>query len=189
MKVLVIDHRDSFVFNLVEDIERIGARCEVVRSDTPLEIVRERPADLILLSPGPGAPADAGVMLPLLRSQIETPILGVCLGLQAMIVASGGQVGRAPGPVHGRASDIRHRGDPIFTDVPEVFPAARYHSLVATRCPPVIDVIASCRDDGVELPMAIRHNELPWVGLQFHPESILSPDGPIILRNILRSLS
>jgi len=192
-RVLVVDHRDSFVFNLVEDLRRLGAEVEVVRSDASLADVRARlertRADLVLLSPGPGTPEDSGVMLPLLAAAPEVAFLGICLGLQAMVVAAGGVVGRAPELVHGRATRVAHDGDPLFDGVASPFPAGRYHSLCALRVPPELRVVA--RTDGgpgAAIPMAVRHATLPRIGLQFHPESILSPSGPAILRNALELL-
>ena len=193
-RVLVVDHRDSFVFNLVDDLARLGLDPVVVRSDIALDdltstIARTTPS-LVVLSPGPGAPTEAGVMIPFLRSTPHVPVLGVCLGMQAMACALRGTVGRAPRPVHGEADRIVHDGDIVFDDIPNGFRAARYHSLVITAVPDELHVIATIPDgDSRSLPMAVRHRTLPWIGLQFHPESILTPDGPRLLRNILRTTS
>lgn len=193
-RVLVIDNRDSFVFNLVEDLARLGAACTVIRSDLPPEVLARRCADdrpdLVLLSPGPGRPEEAGAMVPWLSTRPDVPVVGVCLGLQAMVVALGGKVGRAPEPVHGRATRVVHEGDEAFHGVSTPFRAGRYHSLVALRLPPELMATAwSLEGAGAEaLVMAVRHRTLPWTALQFHPESVLSPEGPRILSNLLRSL-
>jgi len=190
-RVLVVDHRDSFVFNIVEDLARLGADCVVVRGDLqPEELAarcqRDRP-DLVLLSPGPGHPEDHAAMVPWLRTRPEIPVLGICLGLQGMVIASGGHVGRAPEAVHGRATRVVHEDDPAFAGVASPFRAGRYHSLVGTRLPAQLLATAWTLDGANDAPlvMAVRHRTLPWVALQFHPESVLSPDGPKILRNIL----
>ena len=138
-RVLVVDNRDSFVFNLVDDLARLGARPEVVRSQmeaTDLDsCVAASGAELLVFSPGPGHPAEAGVMIPFLQAKGPLPVLGVCLGMQAMVCALGGTVERAPRPVHGRSSRIRHWGDPVFEGVEDGFDAGRYHSLVAAGTP------------------------------------------------------
>ncbi len=187
-KILVIDHRDSFVFTLVDHFARCGAEVRTLRSDLPLadllrQIQRDGP-DLVLLSPGPGRPEDAGVMLPFLRSRPTVPVLGVCLGHQAMAVAAGGAVATATDPVHGRSCAVQHHGDPVFDSMPRRFIAARYHSLAVTEVPAEFEVIA----ETVAAPhvvMAMRHRQLPQLGLQFHPESVLTPFGARILENIL----
>ncbi|MAB88810.1 MAG: anthranilate/aminodeoxychorismate synthase component II [Planctomycetes bacterium] len=193
-RILVVDNRDSFVFNLVEDLARLGADCTVVRGDMPPERLAGRCAedrpDLVLLSPGPGRPESAGAMVPWLSGRPDVPVVGVCLGLQAMVVALGGKVGRAPEPVHGRATRVVHEGDGAFEGLSSPFRAGRYHSLVALRLPPELVATAWSLEGAAAEPlvMAVRHRTLPWVALQFHPESILSPEGPRILSNLLRSL-
>ena len=189
-RVLVIDHRDSFVFNIVETFEGDGASVEVVRSsisvdDLDGEIASYQP-DLVVLSPGPGAPQEAGVMPEFLERHPELPAFGICLGLQVMVHATGGRVGRLEEPMHGRSSVVEHSGDPVFHAVPPRFSAGRYHSLHALRVGEDMRVIA--RTTGSEegsVVMAARHRTRPWVGVQFHPESILTPDGPRLLRNVL----
>lgn len=194
MKVLVVDNRDSFVFNLTEDLARLGAECLVVRGGISLEQMHERMEmerpDMVLLSPGPGHPADGGVMMPFLQENPEVPVLGICLGMQAMVCALGGQVGRAPQPAHARISRISHSGDSIFDGVGKSFPAGRYHSLVALEVPAELDAIAWTEDStgGEPLVMAVRHSHLPWWGFQFHPESILSPRGTVILANVMNTV-
>jgi len=182
-RVLVVDNRDSFVFNLVDDLARRGASLSVVRGDAPLDAVlaRAHDADLVVLSPGPGHPADT--MLPEFLRLVSRPVFGVCLGMQAMSLAFGGQVIRAVVPVHGKASGVRHSGDPLFEGVPSPFPAARYHSLTVEALPP--ELVVTARTDG-GVAMALRHRDRPIFGVQFHPESVLTPHGSRILRNALR---
>jgi anthranilate synthase component 2 len=184
--ILVVDHYDSFTYNLVQLVESLGERTEVVKSDAePAEALVERHPSAVVLSPGPGRPEDAGCftrLLELLPS--ETPLLGVCLGHQALGLAAGGVVERAT-PVHGKASLVYHEGRGILAGVPNPFEAGRYHSLVVRRdhLPSELELTA-WSDDG--LVMAAQHRELPRFGVQFHPESILTPDGPRIVRNFLQ---
>ena len=189
-RVLVLDNRDSFVFNLVDEFRRHDAEVSTVRSNMSLAdwqrcLARFAP-DLVVLSPGPGRPEEAGMMVPWLRTGPDLPILGVCLGHQALAVASGGRVERAPRPVHGRKSLISVKEDAIFRGSPLPLVAARYHSLVVTDVPEQMQVVATTMDEGQELVMAIRHRRLCQIGLQFHPESILTPGGGIIVREFLR---
>jgi anthranilate synthase component 2 len=184
--ILVVDHYDSFTFNLVQLIESLGYETEVVKSDerSADALVAMRPEGVIL-SPGPGRPEDAGCFPDLLRSlPEETPLLGVCLGHQALGVAAGGRVERTD-PVHGKASLVHHTGVGILEGVEEPFEAARYHSLVvlADDLPAELELTA-WTDDG--LVMAVRHRRLPRFGVQFHPESILTPEGPKIVENFLK---
>ena len=183
--ILVVDHYDSFTYNLVQLIESLGAETQVVKSDAErAEALIERGPDAVVLSPGPGRPEDAGCFTELLRLlPDETPVLGVCLGHQAMGLVAGGRVERAT-PVHGKASLVHHHGQGILAGVPDPFEAGRYHSLVVTRegLPEELELTAWSEDD---LVMATQHRELPRFGVQFHPESILTPDGPSIVRNFL----
>lgn len=189
-RVLVLDNRDSFVFNLVDEFRRHHAEVSTVRSNMSLEdwqrCLAQFSPDLVVLSPGPGRPEDAGMMVPWLRTGPDLPILGVCLGHQALAVAAGGRVERAPRPVHGRKSLISVKEDAIFRGLPLPLVAARYHSLVVTDVPEQMQVVATTRDEGQELVMAIRHRRLCQIGLQFHPESILTPGGGMIVREFLR---
>jgi anthranilate synthase component 2 len=183
--ILVVDHYDSFTFNLVQLIESLGHRTQVVKSDeaTAEELVDRGPA-AVVLSPGPGHPADAGCFAELLRTlPAETPVLGVCLGHQAMGIVAGGTVDRAV-PVHGKASLVYHDGRGILEGVGSPFEAGRYHSLVVVRedLPAELELTA-WTDDG--LVMGTQHRELPRYGVQFHPESILTPEGPAIVENFL----
>lgn len=186
-RVLVLDHRDSFVFILVDHFARLGAEVRTLRTcvgvDQLQNEIGEFDPDLLLLSPGPGHPSSAGVMVPFLRSRPERPVLGVCLGHQAMAIAFEGTVGQIQ-PVHGRGDQVSHSGDRVFDGIPTSFRAARYHSLAVTEVPPCFDVIAH----GANRPglvMAMRHRELPYVGLQFHPESVLTPFGTRLVANVL----
>jgi anthranilate synthase component 2 len=182
--VLVIDNYDSFTFNLVQLLYTLGAEVRVVRNDAiDLDGIARAGASHLLISPGPCSPTEAGVSVPAIL-HATVPVLGVCLGHQALAAAFGGRVVRAPEPVHGRAAAIVHDGTGLFTGLPPRFAAARYHSLLVERAtlPPVLQVSA-CTDDG--LIMALRHRERPLAGVQFHPESVLSPEGPGIVRNFL----
>lgn len=186
MKVLIIDCYDSFTFNLYQQVGKLGAEIVVLPCDTPLDVVRDTPCDRIILSPGPGTPRDSGVCLDVLETMSRTiPTLGVCLGHQAICTAYGGEVIRAPHLMHGKTSAIRHDGTHIFAGVPSPFTATRYHSLIARResLPDEIEVTATSTDDGYI--MGVRHRKYPIAGVQFHPESILSPEGDRIIRNFL----
>jgi anthranilate synthase component 2 len=184
--ILVVDHYDSFVYNLVQIVQAFEWKTTVIRSD---ELSAAGAAALapdgVILSPGPGRPESAGCMVELVRAlPADTPVLGVCLGHQALAVALGATVERAPQPVHGKASPVRHTGRPLFAGVPTSFSAGRYHSLVVRRegLPPELSVTAESEDG---LVMALEHRERPRFGVQFHPESILTPDGPRIIENFL----
>lgn len=183
--ILVVDHRDSFTYNLVQLIERLGHPTEVVATDAePAEALAARRPDAVVLSPGPGSPAGAAVFLDLLAAlPADTPVLGVCLGHQALGVAAGAPVVRGE-PVHGHASPVFHDGRGIFEGIPVPFDAARYHSLRVRRedLPPEIEVTAWTEDDVV---MGLARRDRPWFGVQFHPESILTPEGPRIVGNFL----
>jgi anthranilate synthase component 2 len=185
--ILVVDHYDSFVYNLVQLVESLGRRTEVVRSDSePAEAMAAREPEAVILSPGPGRPESAGCMVQLtVALDPRTPVLGVCLGHQAIGAAFGGRVDRGPAPVHGKTSRIHHTSEGIFEGVPDPFEGGRYHSLVVERdgLPDDLDVIAWTDDD---LVMGIRHRDLPRFGVQFHPESILTPEGPRIVENFLK---
>ncbi len=183
--ILVVDHYDSFTYNLVQLVESLGHATEVVKSDAEsAESLLARNPAAVILSPGPGRPEGAGVFTDLLHLlQADVPVLGVCLGHQAMGLVAGGRVERAT-PVHGKASLVFHQGAGILAGLPNPFEAARYHSLVVLRegLPPELELTA-WSDDG--LVMATQHRALPRFGVQFHPESILTPDGPKIVRNFL----
>ena len=183
--MLLIDNYDSFTYNLAHLFGELGADVVVRRNDEidEEEADRASPSHL-LVSPGPGRPADAGATLAIVRRLTVrgVPTLGVCLGHQAIVEAFGGEIGAARTLVHGKASTIRHDGRGIFSGLPEEFPAGRYHSLAAARVPDSLEVAATCEEGEI---MAVRHRKLPVHGVQFHPESILTPDGPALARNFL----
>ena len=184
--IFVLDNYDSFTYNLVQFLGELGAELTVRRNDqiTVEEIASLRP-DAIVLSPGPGRPEDAGILLATIRHFAgEVPILGVCLGHQAIGEVFGGKVVAAPSLVHGKTTDVLHDGKTIFRGLPRPFPAGRYHSLVVdTHTVPAQLEVSATTADGVL--MGLRHKHLPVEGVQFHPESILTPVGPQLLKNFL----
>ena len=185
--VFVLDNYDSFTYNLVQYLGELGAEVTVKRNDevTVDDIVALHP-DRIVLSPGPGRPEDAGVMMDVIRRMGEkTPIFGVCLGHQAIGAVYGGSVVRAAEPMHGKTSTIEHNGRGVFTGLTGPFDASRYHSLVVAdkELPDELEVTARTKTDGVI--MGLRHRTFPVHGVQFHPESILTSEGRRILRNFL----
>jgi anthranilate synthase component 2 len=186
MNVLLIDNYDSFTYNLYQYLCELGAKVTVVRNDViTVDEIRELAPDFIVISPGPGVPRDAGISIDVVRALGETtPILGVCLGHQAIAEAYGGVVTRAPELMHGKASAIHHDGRGVFQGLPSPFSAIRYHSLCAApeAVPDVLEVTAHT-DSGVI--MAVRHRKHPVYGVQFHPESILTEHGKELLRNFL----
>ena len=183
--ILLIDNYDSFTYNLYQYLCELGAEVDVVRNDvaSPDALLARRPAGIVL-SPGPGRPEDAGVLVPLLERRPAVPVLGVCLGHQALGVAFGATVERAPRLLHGKTSQVRHTGVGIFAGLPDPFEATRYHSLavLADTLPPEIECVAWSDDDVL---MGMRHRELPYWGVQFHPESVLTVAGPQLVRNFL----
>ena len=190
--LLMIDNYDSFTFNLVQYFGELGEEVTVIRNDAKsvAEIAAMRP-DRIVISPGPCTPNEAGVSLQVLHELAGTvPILGVCLGHQAIGQAYGGQVVRAKTIMHGKTSPIRHRGEGVFAGVPDGFEATRYHSLVVRRetLPDTLEITAWTEDaeGGIDEIMGLRHRSLPVEGVQFHPESILTQHGHDLLRNFLQ---
>ena len=184
MKLLLIDNYDSFTWNVVHLFEELGAEVAVYRNDeiTPGEADALAP-DRLVISPGPGRPEDAGLSVELIKHLgPRVPTLGVCLGHQAIIEAYGGEVGQAQALLHGKASRVRHDGEGIFAGLPEEIEAGRYHSLAAVRVPDELVVTARTEDGEV---MGVRHREHSIHGVQFHPESVLTPDGIRIARNFL----
>jgi anthranilate synthase/aminodeoxychorismate synthase-like glutamine amidotransferase len=190
VRVLVVDNYDSFVYNLVQELGELGAEPVVHRNDEigVGDIRRARP-DAVLLSPGPGRPAEAGITLAVVRELAGTvPILGVCLGHQAVGEGFGGRVVQAPALMHGKTSEVRHCGTGIFAGLPEPLVATRYHSLVVTPAsvPAELEVTATTEDGVV---MGLRHRTLAVEGVQFHPESILTGAGPALLANFLEGVA
>ncbi len=192
MNVLIIDNYDSFVYNLYQRLGELGASPRVVRNDAvTLKEVRQMAPDALVLSPGPGHPANArdfGVCADVLRQMSpHTPTLGVCLGHQGIGSVFGGRVGRAARLLHGKTSAVRHDGRTIFQGLPNPFTAGRYHSLAVERdaLPEDLEVSATAEDGEI---MAVRHRRFPIEGVQFHPESILTPEGPALLANFLREV-
>jgi anthranilate synthase/aminodeoxychorismate synthase-like glutamine amidotransferase len=181
--VAVIDNYDSFTYNLVQYLAELGARPTVFRNDA-VGTAELRGYEALVISPGPGEPADAGISVDAIRTLAgELPVLGVCLGHQAIGEAFGGRVVRNP-PVHGKTSRIRHDGGPPFEGLPDPFDATRYHSLVVDGASLPDELEASAwTEDGVV--MGLRHRAHPVFGVQFHPESILTPEGHRLLRNFL----
>jgi anthranilate synthase/aminodeoxychorismate synthase-like glutamine amidotransferase len=187
--LLVIDNYDSFTYNLVQYLGELGADMKVIRNDevTAEAIENELRPEKILISPGPGTPDGAGVSLEILKRLADKiPILGVCLGHQAIGQHFGGKVVRAPEPVHGKPVEVRHDGKTIFEGIEGEFSAGRYHSLVVEResLPECLEISAESPDG---LIMAMRHRSLPIEGVQFHPESILTEHGKVMLKNFLQS--
>jgi len=185
--ILVIDNYDSFVYNLVQYLGELGVPLRVARNDRiTVEQVAEFAPQAILISPGPGRPADAGVSIPIIRELGATvPILGVCLGHQAIGEAFGGRIVRAPETMHGKTSWIHHEERSIFAGLPRPFEATRYHSLIIDRpsCPAELEITAWTEEG---LIMAVQHRARPLTGVQFHPESILTSCGRMLLANFLR---
>lgn len=187
MKILMIDNYDSFTYNLVQYLMELGADLMVMRNDqvTAEEIVESIKPDALVISPGPGRPEKAGNCLDIVRCcHREFPILGVCLGHQAIGQAFGGRITYAPTLMHGKVSKINHNGHKLFFDVPKSFAATRYHSLIVNRetLPDTFNILAETDDD---LIMAMKYKRFPTYGIQFHPESIMTPEGKKILANFL----
>jgi anthranilate synthase/aminodeoxychorismate synthase-like glutamine amidotransferase len=186
-EVLLVDNYDSFTYNLMEELSCLGCRVRVYRNDTSADVLAaelDRMHDpLLVLSPGPGTPEEAGCCVELIRRvQGRHALLGVCLGHQALTVAMGGTVGPAPRPLHGERSRMRCHPHPIFAGLPNPMWVGRYHSLVALALPPQLNVLADA--DGVV--MAVAHERHALAGLQFHPESILTTHGRRLLLNVVR---
>jgi anthranilate synthase/aminodeoxychorismate synthase-like glutamine amidotransferase len=186
LSVLLVDNYDSFTYNLYQYLGELGAEVRVVRNDElTAEAAISLAPDRIVISPGPGTPDQAGITLDLIRRAAGViPVLGVCLGHQALGQAFGGDVRRAPKLMHGKTSEIHHEGRGVFAGLPDPFTATRYHSLVVERgsVPESLEITA-WTDDGIV--MGLRHREYPLEGVQFHPESILTTVGKDLLRNFL----
>jgi anthranilate synthase component II len=188
--ILVIDNYDSFTYNLVQYLAELGAEVQVHRNDQiTLEQVRQLAPQAVVISPGPGRPEDAGISNQIIAELGTTvPLLGVCLGHQCIGQVFGGNIVGAPELMHGKTSMIHHRGEGVFTELPQPFEATRYHSLVIAKesCPEVLEVTAWSEDGTI---MGVRHRQYPQIqGVQFHPESILTKSGKDLLWNFLKSL-
>ena len=185
-RVLVIDNYDSFVYNLVQELGELGADPVVFRNDAiDVAGIRAEAPDAVLISPGPGRPESAGISMTVITELAgEVPILGVCLGHQAIGQVYGGEVVSAPSLMHGKTSAVHHDGAGVFAGLPDPFTATRYHSLVVepSSVPDVLEVTARTSDGVI---MGLRHRSLAIEGVQFHPESLLTPEGPSLLANFL----
>ena len=184
--ILMIDNYDSFTYNLVQELSEVGdVAVEVVRNDasTVSELLALQP-EAIVISPGPGVPEDAGVTMELITAAVDSPLLGICLGHQALAAVHGGTVIRAPEPVHGKTSLVNHNGEGLFDGLPEPLEATRYHSLIVDRdsLPKTLSVTAWTADGTI---MGLKHRDRPHFGVQFHPESYLCREGRKLLARFL----
>ncbi len=181
---LIIDNFDSFTYNLVQYIQELGEEIEVYKNDSPIGAIEFRRYTGIVLSPGPSRPEKSGISLDILRDHGSIPVLGVCLGMQAMIFALGGQIVSARRIMHGKADEVRHYGGRLFEGVPERFSAIRYHSLAASQesLPACLEVAARASDGEI---MSVRHRARFMWGIQFHPESYMTEHGMRIIRNFI----
>jgi anthranilate synthase/aminodeoxychorismate synthase-like glutamine amidotransferase len=189
--VFVLDNYDSFTYNLVQYLGELGAKIEVRRNDqVTVEEVEAMQPERIVVSPGPCTPADAGISIKLIRHFAgKVPVLGVCLGHQAIGEAFGGKVVRAKNPMHGKTSEVEHDGKTIFSGVRSPMTATRYHSLIVRESdlPNELEVSARTKDhDGNSVIMGLRHKQFPVEGVQFHPESVLTSDGKELIKNFLK---
>ena len=188
--VFVLDNYDSFTFNLVQYIGELGERVNVARNNQiSVDEIEAMHPDRIVVSPGPCTPQEAGISIEVIRHFAgKVPVLGVCLGHQAIGAAFGGKVVRAPNLMHGKTSSIEHDGKSIFRDIPSPMTATRYHSLIVAEkgLPADLEISATCRDrDGSRVIMGLRHRKFPVEGVQFHPESVLTDQGKQLVRNFL----
>jgi len=186
-RILLIDNYDSFTYNLVQAFLILGAEIDVHRNDTiTVEAALAGTHSHLVVSPGPGTPRDAGVSMAMIRAFAgRIPVFGVCLGHQSLVEVFGGKVVRASRLMHGKVSPVRHDGKGLFSGLPQEFSAGRYHSLIAEpeSIPAVLEVTASTPEGEI---MGVRHRSLPIEGVQFHPESVLTPEGPSLMANFLR---
>lgn len=187
-KILLIDNYDSFTYNLVQAFLMLGATVDVYRNDMiSVEAALAMGHSHLVISPGPGTPADAGISMDMIKAFAgRLPIFGVCLGHQSLVEAFGGKVVRAPRLMHGKVSPVQHDGKGLFRDISQDFQAGRYHSLIAepASMPAVLEVTARTAQGEI---MGIRHKSLPIEGVQFHPESVLTPEGPALMGNFLKA--
>ncbi|MFM7860687.1 MAG: aminodeoxychorismate/anthranilate synthase component II [Candidatus Nanopelagicaceae bacterium] len=185
MRILVVDNYDSFVFNLVQYLGQLGAECVVVRNDE-ISVSEADNFDGVLISPGPGIPEEAGISMEMIRycADRKIPLFGVCLGHQAIAAVFGAVVSRAPELLHGKTSQVHHKQSGVFTEIPSPFTATRYHSLAVERetVPSELEITGTTESGVV---MALRHKTLPIEGVQFHPESVLTEHGHLMLANWL----
>lgn len=198
-KIIMLDNLDSFTYNLVDEFQCLGYEPLIYRNTLPVDYILEQlnkeaksnPQGVILvLSPGPGDPSHAGCLMELITKTVgQFPILGICLGHQALIQHYGGVIGRAPEIVHGKSSNIEHTGKGAFLNITNPLPVARYHSLIATKMPDTIEMIAQfTTENNNVLPMAVQHTQDAVLGFQFHPESILTTYGSHLLAQSLEHL-
>jgi anthranilate synthase/aminodeoxychorismate synthase-like glutamine amidotransferase len=188
--VFVLDNYDSFTYNLVQYIGELGTEVVVRRNDqTTVADIEAMHPDRIVVSPGPCTPQEAGISIDVIRHFAgKVPLLGVCLGYQAIGAAFGGKVVRAPNLMHGKTSSVEHDGKSIFRDIPSPMTATRYHSLIVEEksLPAELEISATCKDrDGTRVIMGLRHRKFPVEGVQFHPESVLTDQGKQLIRNFL----
>ncbi len=182
--ILMIDNYDSFSYNIVHCFETMGLDVDVVRNDHDMDAIDFSGYSSIVISPGPSNPDNAGITLEVIRKNPGLPMLGVCLGMQAMVQEYGGRIVRAPNIVHGKQDVISHTGENIFRGIPQRFKAVRYHSLCAEKetFPDVLEIEAYSSDGVIQ---GVRHKELPLFGIQFHPESYMTDHGMKLLRNFI----
>ncbi len=199
IRVLMIDNYDSFTYNLVDQFRQLDCEVIVYRNDTPVELIEKtidenaqerKQQDVIVISPGPGNPDEAGNTLSIIQTFAgRLPILGICLGHQSIVQHFGGKIGKAHSTVHGKAKNIELKQHPIFDNLPQQFRAARYHSLAAKSIPKQLKVIAFTQDENQQEVMAVIHKEHKVIGFQFHPESILTTFGKALIKNTVEWLS
>jgi len=198
-KIFMLDNLDSFTYNLVDEFQCLGFEPTIYRNTLSADFIIEQIKNhekmtgdniLLVLSPGPGEPSNAGCLMELIKQAVGIyPILGICLGHQALIQHYGGTIGRAPEIIHGKSSNIEHKAIGAFANINNPLPVARYHSLVATTVPSQLEVIAYFTStDGLKLPMAIEHQQDKVLGFQFHPESILTTYGSTLIAQSINSL-
>jgi anthranilate synthase/aminodeoxychorismate synthase-like glutamine amidotransferase len=189
MKVFFNDNFDSFTFNLVDEFEKRGCEVIVYRNNISFEKIKQEinklQPQLIVISPGPGSPANAGNSIPLIKEYHgKISIFGVCLGMQSIVECFGGEVSKCKETMHGKSSKVTHDESSIFKNLPQNFLVGRYHSLSANRLPDSLKVFATVKDD--DIVMAVKHEHSNTVGVQFHPESILTPVGGQIIENVIK---
>ncbi|MDU0370918.1 anthranilate synthase component II [Hymenobacter endophyticus] len=188
MRILLLDNFDSFTYNLLDYLRQLGCEVEVRRNDAPLAELRQLPFDALVLSPGPGTPATAGNLLAVIAEyHAQKPILGVCLGHQALGEFFGASVQRGQRPMHGKVSEVEWtQPDVLWQNLPARMPVTRYHSLVLQQLPPCLEPLAFTISSAPEI-MALRHRTLPLHGVQFHPEALLTPHGLALLGNWVKN--